>query len=110
MDFKRGNIFTKALMPADGTELTEIILDQNRFRIERIVSDGQSTPDGFWYDQPGDEWVILLQGDAVVEFEESGDISLSKGDYLWIPPHVRHRVKFTSNKPQCIWLACHSSQ
>jgi cupin 2 domain-containing protein len=108
MDYKRGNIFNEPVMPSDGTELTEILLDSIRFRLERLVSDGQQTPEGFWYDQPGDEWVILLQGDAVVELEGSGMVSLSKGDYLWIPSHVRHRVTFTSSEPQCIWLALHS--
>jgi len=108
MYYKRGNIFDKAAMPDDGTELTEILLYLDRFRIERIVSDGQQTPEGFWYDQPGDEWVILIQGEAVVEFEEPGSITLHSGDYLWIPSHVRHRITYTSNEPQCIWLAVHS--
>lgn len=108
MDYIKGNIFDKAVMPVNGTELSEILLDKRRFRIERIVSEGQVTPEGFWYDQPGDEWVVLLQGVANVEFEGSGSTSLSKGDYLFIPAHTRHRVTFTSSEPQCIWLAIHS--
>jgi cupin 2 domain-containing protein len=110
MDHKRGNIFNKASMPADGAELSEMLLDTDCFKIERILSDGQITPDGFWYDQPGDEWVILLQGEAVVEFEEIGKTTLAKGDYLWIQAHARHRVTYTSNAPQCIWLAVHSNR
>jgi cupin 2 domain-containing protein len=108
MNIKKGNIFSNTIMPADGTELTEIIHEDSKFRAERIVSDGQFTTEGFWYDQPGNEWVILLQGDAVVEFEESGNVPLSKGDYLLIPSHVKHRVKYTSAEPKCIWLAIHS--
>jgi cupin 2 domain-containing protein len=109
MDFRRGNIFSKVVMPEEGAELTEILFDNTRFRVERIVSEGQVTPEGFWYNQPGDEWVVLLQGDAIIEFEGSGkSISLSKGDYLLIPAHAKHRVTFTSTVPQCIWLAIHS--
>ena len=108
MNHKRGNIFNKVVMPADGTELTEILLDNSRFRIEQIISDGQQTPDGCWYDQPGDEWVVLLQGEAVIEFEGSANLALLPGDYLLIPAHRKHRVKSTSNEPQCIWLAVHS--
>jgi cupin 2 domain-containing protein len=108
MDLKQGNIYSKAAMPADGTELTEILLEHPGFRIERIVSDGQQSPAGFWYEQPGDEWVILLQGKAIVEFEMSEFVVLAKGDYLWIPPLLKHRVKSTSYDPQCIWLAIHS--
>jgi cupin 2 domain-containing protein len=107
MDYIRGNIFDKAIMPVNGTELSEILLDKGRFRIERIVSEGQVTPEGFWYDQPGDEWVVLLQGEAIVEFEGYGSISLSKGDYLLIPTRTRHRVTYTTSEPQCIWLAIH---
>jgi cupin 2 domain-containing protein len=108
MEYKHGNIFNKASMPADGAEHSEILLDTTGFKIERILSEGQITQEGYWYDQPGDEWVILIQGDAVVEFEETGKRVLSKGDYLWIPAHARHRVTYTSNDPQCIWLAVHS--
>jgi cupin 2 domain-containing protein len=108
MDYIKGNIFEKAVMPVNGTEFSELLIDNGRFRIERIVSEGQVTQEGFWYDQPGDEWVVLIQGEAILEFEGSGNISLSGGDYLLIPAHARHRVSFTSDQPQCIWLAIHS--
>ena len=39
-------------------------------RIERIVSTGQSSPPGFWYDQADDEFVVLLSGSARLRFEE----------------------------------------
>jgi cupin 2 domain-containing protein len=109
MDHKRGNIFETILMPADGSELTEILFGDNRYRIERIVSDGQQSPQGFWYDQDDDEWVLLVQGEAVIEFEVSGKIALSAGDYIWIPSRSRHRITFTSIEPRCIWLAIYLS-
>lgn len=108
MKMKKGNIYDKASMPLDGSEFSEILLHHDKFRIERIISNGQSTPEGKWYDQAADEWVILLQGEAQVEFAGSGIISLSQGEYVWIPSHALHRVTRTSSNPDCIWLALHS--
>jgi cupin 2 domain-containing protein len=39
-------------------------------RIERIVSTGQASPPGFWYEQPQAEWVLLLQGEARLAFAD----------------------------------------
>ena len=75
--------------------------------IERIVSAGHSTPEGEWYDQEKDEWVILLQGDAVLRFGNNELINLKSGDYIFIKAHNRHRVEYTSSSPQCVWLAIH---
>jgi len=71
-------------------------------KIERILSYGQSSPVGFWYDQERYEFVVLLKGEASLEFED-GEVKLCEGDYLVIPPHLKHRVSFTS-KP-AVWLA-----
>ncbi|MFE4108110.1 cupin domain-containing protein [Almyronema epifaneia] len=76
--------------------------------IERIVSSGQQTPAGQWYDQPQAEWVVLLQGQAVVTYEDGDRYTLNPGDYLLIPAHCRHRVDYTSQQPPCIWLAIHA--
>jgi cupin 2 domain-containing protein len=109
MDAIKGNIYDKASMPADGSELSELLLQHTNFRIERIISNGQTTPEGSWYDQSNDEWVILLQGEARLEFSASGIVNLSPGDYLWIPAHTLHKVIHTSLNPECIWLALHST-
>jgi cupin 2 domain-containing protein len=78
-------------------------------RIERIVSTGQASPPGFWYDQPWDEWVALLAGAARLRFEnEPGDRELCPGDHVFIPAHARHRVEWTSAQPPTLWLAVHS--
>jgi cupin 2 domain-containing protein len=75
-------------------------------RIERIVSQGHASPPGFWYDQEEHEWVIVLRGAAVVQFEASGEaVPLKAGSYVNIPAHTRHRVAFTSLKGQTVWLA-----
>ena len=70
-------------------------------RIERIVSTGQVTG---WYDQPETEFVALLEGNAVIEYEGGKRISMNRGDTLIIKPHERHKVAFTSSDPPCIWL------
>lgn len=75
--------------------------------IERIISSGQTSPPGFWYDQDRDEWVALLQGEAVLAFADGRRVSLAAGDWLLIPAHEKHRVEHTSAAPPCIWLAVH---
>ena len=88
-------------------ELLESIASTENILIERIVSTGQTTPPGEWYDQEKDEWVILLQGEAVLSYEDNSKIELIAGDYLFIPAHQKHRVEYTSVEPPCIWLAIH---
>jgi cupin 2 domain-containing protein len=77
-------------------------------RIERIVSTGQASPSGFWYDQAGDEFVVLLAGAARLRFEQ-GDVTvdMKPGDWVEIPAHVRHRVEATQAEPPTVWLAVH---
>ncbi len=91
------------------TELFETLLTQENIIIERIISKGQITTSGEWYDQDKNEWVILLQGEAELSYEDNSRIKLTKGDYLYIPAHQKHRVEYTSTKPVCIWLAIHFS-
>jgi cupin 2 domain-containing protein len=78
-------------------------------RVERIVSKGQSSPEGFWYDQAEDELVILLQGQAKLLIEgEKAPRLLSEGDHLLIPAHCRHRVDWTQPCRETVWLAIFS--
>ncbi|MCX7097590.1 MAG: cupin domain-containing protein [Methylococcales bacterium] len=89
-------------------ELFTNLFIQDNIQIERIVSKGHITPMGQWYDQARDEWVILLQGEASLRFEDSPDlVTLSAGDYVLIPAHVRHRVEWTLPDFNTIWLAIH---
>ena len=77
-------------------------------RIERIVSTGQATPPGAWYDQDDDEWVALLAGAAGLRFEGDPEArTLAAGDWVLIPAHVRHRVEWTSAEEPTVWLAVH---
>lgn len=80
------------------------LLASGNVRIERIVSTGQSSPPGFWYDQEEHEWVLVLRGRGVIEYEDGKQISLKPGDHLHIPARVRHRVRETSRGEPTLWL------
>lgn len=104
----RGSLLDVAAVRAD-RETFDLLLDRPGARVERIVSTGQTTPPGQWYDQPGDEWVALLAGRATLRFERGDLIELAPGDWLLIPARVRHRLEATSADPPCIWLAVHTA-
>ena len=102
-----GNLFADIpdTLPAEQT--TPLVTTPN-VRIERIVSRGQASPPGFWYDQPQAEWVIVLSGSAGVAFEgEAIPRRLHRGDHLLIPAHARHRVAWTDAFEPTVWLAVH---
>jgi len=87
-------------------ELFNNLTSGNNFQLQRIVSKGHTAPESGWFEQDDNEWVILLQGHATLEFE-NGNKDLKAGDYLLIPKHKKHRVVKTSVKPECVWLALH---
>jgi len=101
------NIFA-ATAVTNGEEVFEELLRGGEFTFERIVSTGQVTPEGQWYDQPAAEWVVLLSGGARLRFEEEEDeLELCPGDCVNIPAHCRHRVEWTDPDEQTVWLALH---
>ncbi|MDE2802125.1 MAG: cupin domain-containing protein [Chloroflexota bacterium] len=93
--------------PLPPDELFTDLIPDAGVKIERIVSSGQATPEGEWYDQPRDEWVALIQGEATIAYEDGSEVTLQAGDHLLIPAHIRHRVAITSESPPCIWIAVH---
>ena len=97
------NIFENILVNKEDEEFTEI-LNSNNLRIERIVSNGQKSEKEFWYDQDENEFVLILEGSAILEFENK-EVSLVKGDYIDIKANTKHRVKYTSENETTIWLA-----
>ncbi len=101
------NIFRD--LPERGMEeISEALLGTKHFRLERIISSGQRTPPGEWYDQDTNEWVILLSGEAGLLFEgEAEPERMHPGDYVYIPAHKRHRVEWTDARQKTIWLALH---
>jgi len=87
-------------------ERVDELLSRSGLRIERIVSWGQVSPAGFWYDQAEGEWVLVLAGAARLRFEDETDArSLGPGDWLDIAPHRRHRVDWTDPAVPTVWLA-----
>ncbi len=89
-------------------EVFETLIENRHFKLERIISKGQATPPGEWYDQERNEWVILLKGRAGVSFEDQPGVrDLQPGDFLSIPKHRRHRVEWTDPAEETIWLALH---
>ena len=105
-----GNIFAE-LPQSLPEELFQEIIHGEAFRLERIISSGQATPDGQWYDQEQHEWVVLLSGTAGLRFEgQEGLRVLHPGDFVNIPAHTRHRVEWTDEKRHTVWLALHYSK
>ncbi|PSS58788.1 cupin domain-containing protein [Pseudomonas sp. BBP2017] len=96
-------------LPAAAThEHFDELLARPGLRIERIVSHGQASPAGFWYDQPQGEWVLVLTGSAGLRLEhESAERVLRPGDFVEIPAHCKHRVEWTDSEQATVWLAVH---
>jgi len=97
------NIFDNLPIDKSSEQFTELSKKED-IRIERIVSNGQKSKKDFWYDQDENEFVMVLEGHAIIEFEDK-EIVLHKGDYIDIKAHRKHRVKYTSEKESTIWLA-----
>lgn len=99
------NLFSP-LPDASTQEAAEILLSCKVVRIERIVSFGQASPPGFWYDQDEGEWVLVLAGAAKLRFEDESEARLlARGDWLDIAPHRRHRIDWTDPTAPTLWLA-----
>lgn len=74
-------------------------------RLVRIVSRGQSSPPGHWYDQDEHEYVLVLTGEAELEVEGAGRVRLGPGEGWLLPRRTRHRVERTSAEAPTVWLA-----
>ena len=87
------------------------LLSRRGLRIERVVSTGQCSPPGFWYDQPDGEWVLLIRGAARLRFADEVEARpLRPGDFVDIAPHRRHRVDRTAPEQPTNWPAIHSAE
>ena len=99
-----GNLLA-ALPPSGSAETFDTLFETPQVRIERIVSDGHASPADFWYDQAQTEWVMVVQGEAVIAFADGRRQAMRAGDWLTIPAHCHHRVESTG--PATVWLAVH---
>jgi cupin 2 domain-containing protein len=96
----------KDLPAASAAEHVTKLLAKSGLRIERIVSHGEASPPGFWYDQDEGEWVLLLAGAARVLIEgEREPRVLGPGDAIELPAHTRHRIEWTDPGRPTVWLA-----
>lgn len=98
------NVFEN--LPADLTNEHVLgLLDTPQVRIERIVSQGHSSPASGWYDQSEDEWVMVLQGEGTLAFADGREVKLQAGSFLHIPAHCLHKVSHTLENEITVWLA-----
>ena len=103
--------FFRPLKGKPQDEVIETLIEGGRFRLERIVSTGQHTPENEWVDQDQDEWVLLLTGKSRLRFEDpEEECTLCPGDFLLIPAHRRHRVEWTDPGKQTTWLTLHHTR
>jgi len=86
-------------------ELVEVLAANRHVRIERIVSTGHRSSEGFWYDQDEHEWVVVLKGEATLVFDDGKSVQMRIGDQLLIPARRRHRVEWTTPGEPTVWLA-----
>ncbi len=101
---KRGSVRAPAQVGAE--EFFERLAHGNDCRIERIVSRGHCSPEGFWYDQEEREWVMVISGRARLQFADPEEsVELGPGEWIDIPAHRRHRVAWTAREENTIWLA-----
>jgi cupin 2 domain-containing protein len=108
MEIRAGSLKTGLPGRPLADELTETLCQSPGIRIERIVSTGQVTPEGRWYDQDADEFVLVVAGAARLLIEgEAQERELAAGDWLLLPAHCRHRVTWTEADPPTVWLAIH---
>lgn len=84
-------------------EIVSELMKSGKVRIEKIVSTGQKSIDGFWYDQDENEWVCVLEGKGIIGYNDGSSVTLNKGDWLNIPARTMHRVLHTDNPT--VWLA-----
>jgi cupin 2 domain-containing protein len=100
------NIFdAKPPAPATTGEFVERLAAVGGARVERIVSRGDVSPPGFWYDQAETEWVLVASGRARLRFEPDQILELGPGDHVLIAPHRRHRVEWTDPGQDTVWIA-----
>ncbi|MDD3651853.1 MAG: cupin domain-containing protein [Immundisolibacter sp.] len=101
------NVFADLPTAPLAAERVDALLNRPGLRVERIVSTGQASPPGFWYDQADHEWVLLLEGAARLTLDTPAglrEVRLTAGDWLELPAHCRHRVEATQAEPPTVWL------
>lgn len=84
-------------------EIFQALAVNKNIKIERIISYGQTSPEGFWYDQKEDEFVLVLKGSAKIEYDDGRIFTLKESSSMYIPSGQKHRVIYTEDPT--VWLA-----
>jgi cupin 2 domain-containing protein len=109
---RQGNLYAADAESGDGgAEFFHTLLENRALRLERILSRGHATPEGEWYDQNREEWVVLLSGAATLRIEGRSELlHLAPGDWVLLPARLRHRVEWTAPEVKTTWLALHYAE
>ena len=97
----RGRLAPAHAAPESG-EHVETLVDGGGVVIEHILSGRVAAPVA--YDQDHDEWVLVLDGSAVLEVDHE-TVRLGPGDWLLLPRATPHRLLET--QPGTRWIALH---
>jgi cupin 2 domain-containing protein len=103
------NLFNTSGLDPAVTEVFQTLHTGPHCRIERIVTQKPYSEPGEWYDQEEDEWVVLLEGSATLDYRDGRKVELNRGDYLFLPAHKVHRIISSSPGSHCVWLAIHGN-
>lgn len=103
MDKREGSLL-EGIPASLPQEWIQVLASSPQVRIERIVSRGHASPPDFWYDQAQSEWVMVVEGEAILQFEDR-ELHMGAGSYVHIAAHERHRVKWTCEDRPTVWLA-----
>ncbi|HEY2826151.1 MAG TPA: phosphoribosylaminoimidazole carboxylase [Pirellulales bacterium] len=86
-------------------ELVQTLVRAPGVQIVRVVSQGHASPEGFWYDQEENEFVVLMAGAARLVFEDQAEpVEMAPGSCVKIAAHRRHRVDWTDPQQPTVWL------
>lgn len=85
-------------------EYTETMLSGDNWRLERIISRGHVSPEGFWYEQNEDEWGRGAPRRGRNHVGRRNEMHVKKRRKRAYSAKCRHRVSRTSENPECIWL------
>ncbi len=106
MDIRLGNLFQSIPDNLDD-EVFDLLIQNEKVKVERIISKGHRSPKSGWYDQEQDEWVVVLKGEAIIAFIDGAEFNLIAGSHLNIPANTKHKVTWTDPEVETIWLAIH---
>ncbi len=101
---RKGNLFDNLEARGISEDCRDLFVSGG-VRIERIVSRGHVSPPGFWYEQKTGEWVAVLGGEALLEWEDGRSLRMKAGEWVYLPPLERHRVAWTAPGQPTVWLA-----